>query len=113
MTHADTSALYSTVINLTAKTRFFGYLPPHGRSLTAGQQLSFDGDIVSRIHAANPTKGPRQRAALERDLQAGYLTIINTPTIILHDLLRDRSRELKLVNNIIVLNDPSWNSQVP
>jgi hypothetical protein len=33
------------ITNVCGKTRFFGFLPPHGRTLTANQAVTFDGDL--------------------------------------------------------------------
>lgn len=113
MSSFDNSCLYTTVKNVSGGTRSFGYLPPHGRTLAANAQVSFAGDLANRFYGASNQRGHRQMTAFVADLDAGRLAVISTPSILLHDLTRDRTRVVKLVNNVLVMNDPCWLSVVP
>jgi hypothetical protein len=80
----DTLDLYTTLKNTAGKSRVFGYIPPHGKTLLAGQQVSVFGDIADQISIA-PRGNRRKKEALERDLLEGRITILKTPPPILYD----------------------------
>lgn len=80
--------LYSTVKNLMGVPHVFGYLPPHGKNLQAGQSLTVPGDLTSRIvNAGGGRVGYDRRRfhAYERDLIAGRIALESTPKPILYD----------------------------
>jgi hypothetical protein len=62
---ADVETLF---INNLAKTRIYGYLPPHGKSLAAGASKTFPGDIRSRMLN-------REVARLQLDIDRGDCSI--------------------------------------
>lgn len=85
---ADTSMLYSTVKNLMGVDHDFGFLPPHGKRLKAGQSFSFPGDLTTRIaQAGNARTGADRRRfkSFERDLVAGRIALESTPRPIFFD----------------------------
>ncbi len=83
----DTSMLYSTVKNLTGVRRVFGYLPPHGKTLDAGQTYTVPGDLTTRIALRGGSTGQHRARfkSFERDLLAGRLAIQSTPRPVLYD----------------------------
>lgn len=85
------TTLFTTVINPTDQTRRYGYLGAHGRELAAGEQYTHRGNL-----ALQAMKRPRERDALLRDLDAGYLQILNTPAPILYDLTQRRAKAVSL-----------------
>lgn len=76
--------LYTTVKNIGSSSRFFGYVGRHGRRLAAAASLTVFGDLC-----AQPGWNRRKQLALERDLLAGRLTILNTPRPIIKDSAPD------------------------
>lgn len=40
----------TTIYNKSGATKFFPFLPPHGRKLTSGQTLTINGDIYAYLH---------------------------------------------------------------
>ena len=46
---ADTTCLDTKVRNMTGATTTFGFLPPHGKTLTAGQEYTFFGSLPSLL----------------------------------------------------------------
>lgn len=82
----DTLDLYTTVKNVSGAPKTFGYLPPHGKLLQAGQQFTLFGDLMDVI-SIPPRGSPRKKAALERDLLSSppRLVILKTPQAILLD----------------------------
>lgn len=69
------SVVKTTVVqNTSGGTRRFGFLPPHGRQMTAGQVLSLNGDLESFVSR----KGRRYQAALDAAVAAGALSVLDT-----------------------------------
>jgi hypothetical protein len=83
-TAPSTADLYTTIKNISGVEKVFGYLPPHGKKLLAGQQFSVFGDIADQI-SIPPRGSRRKREGLERDLVNQRLTILSTPRPILLD----------------------------
>jgi hypothetical protein len=75
-------SLYSTVLNSSGKQAVFSFIPPHGRTMAANEQLTVAGNIIDRL-AVKTSK--RQFKALERAMAAGLLTIISTPGQFVYD----------------------------
>jgi hypothetical protein len=44
--NTDMSDTITVVTNITGSTIPMGFIPPHGKSLTAGQSVSFQGDLI-------------------------------------------------------------------
>lgn len=70
-----TTTVTTLVKNTSGITKIFGFLPPHGRTLTADETAEFIGDIYSSI-AANT----RKLQAFQRSVAATDLTILSTPS---------------------------------
>jgi hypothetical protein len=83
---ADTSDLYTTVLNLSGVERFFGYLGRHGKKVPADGQVTVFGNLNSQ-----PGWSLRKQQALERDLLASppKVTILSTPRPIIQDAAPD------------------------
>jgi hypothetical protein len=75
--------MQSCITNLTAQRRFFGFLPPHGVSLAAGETRLFDGDFRTVLASGRNRYGrPIELASFDRALAAGvvaYGTIEDPP----------------------------------
>jgi len=93
------TALLSTVIkNTSGVGKHFGFLPPHGRYLAAGEQIAITGDLLTVVGQGRGTTGKRKREALLKALENGDLTIVSTPTPIQYDAVQQEIRAIMLIN---------------
>lgn len=99
-----TTCLSSTVKNTSGSTKTFSFLPNHGYTLTAGQEKTFVGDIVSLVAA----KSGRDLAAFMAALESGAITIVQTPAPIMYDETDDVSQRLALDNSTLFAADVCW-----
>lgn len=100
---ANIDCINTKVRNMSGKAVVFGFLPPHGKRLEAGEEYTFFGTIenlLSRI-----TSG-RKRAALESAVKSGDLVVVSSPTPILYDATLDVSKTIKLDNGSLSTTDP-------
>jgi hypothetical protein len=81
-TTTPVDCLYTTVQNTSGAETVFSFLPPHGRTMAAQEQLTVAGNLVDRL-AVKTSR--RQFQALERALAAGVIAIIATPSVIVYD----------------------------
>ena len=77
--------LYTTLINLTGKTRFFSFLPPHGRTLASNGTITFIGDPTAGLASGDPQLDVRNRNKLALALAAGDIGVISTPNPVIYD----------------------------
>src|SRR4051812_14218942 len=98
-----TECLYTTVINLSGGERVFGFLPPHGKRLDVGEQISVRGNLVDQI-----AKNERRSKGLERALENQHLAIIETPAVHLVDATSGVVRQLHLAGGALGVVDPCW-----
>lgn len=107
----DTRCLYSSVKNTSGVRKTFGFLPPHGRQLAAGEEFTVFGDIKQAIIKFERGEARRTIIAFERALQRGDIEIINTPNPILEDDSNPGSTKmLRLRNGSLGVQDPCWNT---
>ena len=100
---ANTDCINTTVRNMSGKSAVFGFLPPHGKKLAAGEEYTFFGSVenlLSRI-----TSG-RKRAAFTAAVQSGDLIVVSGPTPILYDATLDVSKTIELANGTFSPVDP-------
>lgn len=88
----STTCLKTKVRNATGKTSYFGFLPPHGKNLDAGETYEFYGTFDTIF--SKPTLR-RQRDALVESLENGDLQIVNTPSPIMYDATHDEAKVLQ------------------
>jgi len=84
----DLSCLTSTVRNTSGKAMIFGFLPPHGRRLEAGEEFTVFGDILAAIGTnagAEYAVARRAQFAFMAAVERGDLTIVSTPNPIMTD----------------------------
>ena len=106
--NANTSALYTTVKNISGKARVFGYLGERGMRLAAGESVTVRGSLVAKLGAMTSS---RRFKALEKSLDTHQsLEIVSTPAVILYDAVSERSRQLSLQGDALGVVDPSWAS---
>jgi len=105
--------LYSTVRNIALTEKFFGFLPPHGRRLACGEELTVWGDIQHWLTRFTPNDRARRslQVALAGDsTYAKTLALVKTPAVHLFDSTIDETRILTLDNGSAVFADPCWGS---
>jgi hypothetical protein len=96
---------YTVVQNVSGKQVDCTFLPPHGRILEAGEQISVPGDIWDFL-AHRRTKF----LGLERALAAGVLVVISSPPQHMLDLVTNLVKVPKLTNGTLGIADPCWGS---
>ena len=106
--NAATECLYSTVRNISSAEKFFGFLPPHGRRLACGEELSIWGDI--QHYLARYTPNDRGRRSLEEALAGDtpVMVLVKSPAPHLFDETLDETQILTLDNGTFVAADPCW-----
>jgi hypothetical protein len=113
-TPANTECLYSTLRNISLTEKFFGFLPPHGRRLACGEEITVWGDIQHWLTRFTPND--RARRSLEAALGSSdmgndaSIAIVNTPAVHLRDITDETTRILKLDDGKFVYADPCWGS---
>ena len=109
----ETECLYSTVRNIWPTEKFYGFLPPHGRRLACGEEMTVWGSIQHWLTRFTPNE--RARRSLERSLHPSdgsdpKLVLVNSPSVHLYDATRDETKILTLDNGAFVAADPCWGS---
>ena len=115
MPQMDTSCLYSTVKNTSGVPKFFGFLPPHGRTLAANQEFTVFGDIRHQVGTNQGGERSVQRRSLvafENALNAGHLEIVNTPSPVLQDTVTNDPQMLQINDGTLAAQDPCWHNSV-
>jgi len=112
-TPTATECLYSTVRNTALTEKFFGFLPPHGRRLACGEEITVWGDIQHWLTRFTPND--RAKRSLEIALggdgtYAAVLALVKTPSVHVFDDTLDETRIFTLVNGSAVYADPCWGS---
>lgn len=107
----DTSCLYSTLKNVSGKTKYFGFLPPHGRRLVANQEITVFGDIGQMVqHDIERVTSRTYMQAFENALQEGFISVLKTPASILLDSSTGLNKMLTLTGGTLGVADPCWES---
>ena len=104
----NTNCLLSTVKNTSGGTMIFGFLPPHGKTLTSGQEYTVDGNIVEAVIRGERVTSKRHLDALKAALAAGYIDIISTPSPVLYDEANDSSHVLDIQGGALFAVDGCW-----
>ena len=100
---ANIDCINTKVRNMSGHSAVFGFLPPHGKKLEAGEEYTFFGSVenlLSRI-----TSG-RKRAGFTAAVQSGDLVVVSGPTPILYDATLDVSKTIQLDNGTFSTADP-------
>jgi hypothetical protein len=108
----DVSCLYTTIVNSSGSRNTFGFLPPHGRTLDAGEQFTIIGDLAGSVIRNNRAGGLRNLQALERAIEQGHLEIVHTPAPIL--VAPNGTTKMITLDNssALVVSDPCWATSV-
>lgn len=110
---AGAECLYSTVRNIALTEKFFGFLPPHGRRLACGEELTVFGEVKDYLQRFTPNERAKRSLEVALAGDATYskvLALVKTPAVHLFDDTLDETRILTLVNGAAVYADPCWGS---
>lgn len=66
--------LYTTMRNISGATRYFDYLPPHGRRLADGEEVNIPGELLPWMEG-----NLRKMRGLASDLQNCLIACVKTP----------------------------------
>ena len=107
------TCLYSSVRNTLAREAYYGFLPPHGRRLASGEEITVFGDIQSHLIKATPND--RARRSLETAINTGAvggekIAITKSPALHLVDATTDETKVIALSNGSFSSADPCWGS---
>lgn len=105
---AEAAGLYSTVRNMLPREVYLGFLPPHGKRIAAGEEVTVFGDV--QTHFYRQTHNGRGQRSLENALKNGTLVIVKSPAVHLYDETLDETKVLSLNNGSFVAADPLWGS---
>lgn len=103
---ADVECLYTTMRNISGQTLFFGFIPPHGKSMADDEEVSFWGDIYERMTKLTPND--RAEKSLEYALTNCLIEIVKGPAVHLYDTTLATTQILDLDNDTLAAIDPCW-----
>jgi hypothetical protein len=69
------SKIQTTVTNTTSNSLVFGFLPPHGRTLAAGESLTIDGDIQDYFRTGGGRTWQRKKTAFDNAITSKFLRV--------------------------------------
>lgn len=99
----STTCIETKVRNMSGKTAFFGFLYPHGKKLTAGQEYTFFGSIESSL---SKVTSKRKRDAFKRAIDSGKLVIVSSPSPFIYDAELDVTKSVGINNGSVTIIDP-------
>jgi hypothetical protein len=106
----DATCLYSTVKNTSGRSMYFGFLPPHGKTLANDEEATVFGDIREAMFRKSQRKCSYE--SLMTELDGDHLTIVLTPAPILWDDSLGHSKSLLLHNGALTLGLVCWDVSV-
>ena len=106
----DTLCLKTTIKNKSGGTRTFGWIPPHGKTLTADQSVTIFGDIWDQLSMGGRGNARRLVTALEADINANRIEIIKSPSLFLYDDTDANVKIVDLDNGTLGIADPCYGS---
>lgn len=109
----STRAFYSIVKNTSGVERHFSFLPNGGRTLAAGEEYSYFGDIRQEIGnkaGSESSSRRRDREAFMRAITTEALTVLETPApISMDEENNDSARSYLISGDTVVVIDPyTW-----
>lgn len=99
----STTCIETKVRNMSGKTAFFGFLYPHGKTLTAGQEYTFFGSIESHL---SKVTSKRKRDSFKAALDSGKLAIVSSPSPFIYDAELDVTKAVGINNGSVTIIDP-------
>lgn len=103
---AATGCLFSTIRNLLPRTAYFDFIPPYGKRLACGEEVTVWGDI--QHHFTKLTANDRRMRSFQNALRNKHIALVKTPAVHLFDTTFDETKILTLDSGSVVLADPCW-----
>jgi len=97
------SGTTSTIINTSGARKYFDFLPPAGGYMEIAEERAYPGDIYDWIRS-----GEKQRLAFAFALTNQFIAIKNTAGVMMYDATLARTRQLKLVNDVLTAVVPEY-----
>jgi hypothetical protein len=88
---------------MSGKTAVFGFLPPHGKRLAAGDEYTFFGSMPGLLQAIT---SKRKREAFIASVKSGDIAIVSSPSPFFYDETLDVTKTIKVDNDAISTADP-------
>jgi hypothetical protein len=88
---------------MSGKAAVFGFLPPHGKKLAAGDEYTFFGSMTGLLQAIT---SKRKREAFIAAVKSGDIVVVSTPSPLFYDETLDVTKTIKVANNSISTADP-------
>lgn len=88
--------MFQTILkNASGVARYFGFLPPYGRNLAIGEEISVSAGVL----AGSSVSDRRRQAALQKAINDGIITVKESPALVLFDTTNEVSRVVAIDNN--------------
>jgi hypothetical protein len=88
--------MFQTILkNASGAARYYGFLPPYGRELANGAEISVPAGVL----AGSSVSDRRRQAALQAAINAGHITVKESPAVVLFDTTAQVSRVAAIDNN--------------
>jgi hypothetical protein len=104
-----TTCLQTKIRNTSGAEKSFSFIPPHGRRLTAGEEVSIDGDIWDKL------KTKRALDALKAAIDRGDIVLVESPFERHYDATLDKVSVISIDNDTVAAADPcegAWSSSI-
>lgn len=96
--------MFQTILkNASGVARYYGFLPPYGRHLASGAEISVPAGVL----AGSSVSDRRRQAALQKAINAGHITVKESPALVLFDTTNEVSRVVAIDNNTYGSVDPA------
>jgi hypothetical protein len=97
--------IYTTLRNSSGVTRYFDYLPPHGRRLAAAEEINIPGDWLPWMRG-----NLRKMRGFASDLTNCLIEIVKTPEQHCHVV--GEENDLDLIRTVTIHRDPATDEDV-
>ena len=109
------TCFFSNVTNTSGASMFFGFLPYHGQTLSAGQSFTVFGNITEAINRGKPALDVREHRAFLHAVASGLLTVNYTPAPIMQVGGTTKMAALHVSGGVysVVASAPCWTTTEP
>ena len=109
----DSSCLLTTFKNSSAGPLFFGFLPPHGRTLAANEEVSEFGQPAEIVCQGDRLGKKRQLDSFLGCIADGSLQVTSLPSLILKDTLSPHNPKMvTLSSGVLGIHDPCYDTSI-
>lgn len=102
--------LFTIVKNTSGASKKFGFLPPHGVTLAADEELHVFGNLQDAIQRGGH-KNVRAQNALAQALSDGDLEIKSSPCTVVYDTVDLASYFVGSSNSAVALYNPGFDDE--